>query len=58
MKTLLWILSAVALLLTIVPPAMVAAGSMEAPLMKTLMLAATVFWFIVWPMAIRSRSAE
>jgi len=58
MKTLLWILSAVALLLTIVPPAMVAAGSMEAPLMKNLMLAATVFWFIVWPVAIRSRSAE
>jgi hypothetical protein len=58
MKNTLWILSAAALLLTIVPPLLVAAGSMDAPLMKNLMLAATVGWFIVWPLAIRCRADD
>lgn len=56
MKTPLWILSALALLLTIIPPVLVAAGSMDATLMKQMMLGATVLWFIVWPLALREPS--
>lgn len=58
MKPLLWAVSGLALLLTIVPPALFAAGSIAETPMKNLMLGATVLWFIVWPLAIRRGETE
>lgn len=56
MKKILLALSALALILTIVPPILTAAGKLDADMMKNLLLAATAVWFIVWPAAIRERS--
>jgi hypothetical protein len=54
MKKLLYGLSALLLLLTIGPAILNAAGKMDAGLMKSIMLAATILWFIVWPAALRA----
>jgi hypothetical protein len=55
MKPLLLGLSALALLLSIVPPVLTAAGKLDAELMKQLLLAGTVLWFVVWPAALGPR---
>ena len=55
MKPLLFSLSAAALLLTMIAPLLNASGKLDAPLMKHLLLAATLLWFIVWPAAIRQK---
>lgn len=57
MKKILFALSALALILTIVPPILTAAGKLDAVVMKNLLLAATVVWFIVWPAAIREKKS-
>ena len=55
MKKILLALSATALLLTVVPPLLTAAGKLDAATMKHLLLAATILWFAVWPAAIRGK---
>jgi len=57
MKKILFALSALALLVTIGAPVLTAAGKLDADMMKNLMLAATIVWFIVWPAAIRSKAS-
>jgi hypothetical protein len=57
MKKILFALSAVALLLTIVSPLLNAAGKLDQDVMKHLMLAATILWFIVWPAAIQDKAS-
>lgn len=57
MKKILFALSAFALLLTVVPPVLTAAGKLDAALMKDLLLGATVLWFIVWPAALRDKAS-
>ena len=57
MKKILFALSAVALLLTIVSPLLNAAGKLDPEIMKHLMLASTILWFIVWPAAIRGKAS-
>ena len=56
MKKILLFLSAVALFLTIIPPILTAMGRLDAGLMKDLLLGATLLWFAVWPVAIRSKA--
>jgi len=53
MKTPALIVSVVALALTIVPPLLLLAGSLEEGMMKTLMVVGTVLWFVAWPLANR-----
>lgn len=57
MKKILYALSAIALLITIASPVLNAAGKLDAALMKNLLLASTVVWFVVWPAAIRSKAS-
>ncbi len=57
MKKILFALSALALLVTIGAPVLTAAGKLDADMMKNLMLAATIVWFIVWPAASRSKAS-
>jgi len=49
MKTLLKILSFLALLIVIVPPAAYLAGKVEKPMMGILMLVGTIVWFLTVP---------
>ncbi|MEQ9824390.1 MAG: hypothetical protein ABQ298_08400 [Puniceicoccaceae bacterium] len=49
MKTLLKLLSYLALLLVVVPPIFYLAGSIEKPTMSNLMLAGTLVWFATVP---------
>lgn len=55
MRNLLLTLSALALALVVVPPALNMSGSLETDAMKAIMLAGTVLWFIAWPLADRGR---
>jgi|688.fasta_scaffold51693_5 hypothetical protein len=57
MKKTLYALSAAALLVTIACPVLNAAGKLDASLMKNLLLATTILWFIVWPAAIRGKAS-
>ena len=47
------IASIAALALTIVPPILFMSGSLAESTMKTLMVVATLLWFISWPLANR-----
>lgn len=49
MKTLLKLLSYLALLLVVVPPVLYLAGSLEKSTMSNLMLAGTLVWFATVP---------
>lgn len=49
MKRLLPMLSAIALMLVIVPACLYLAGSVDKPQMKGLMLIGTVLWFLTAP---------
>lgn len=49
MKTVLQIISAIALLVVLVPACLYLAGSMDKPAMQAWMLAGTVLWFVSAP---------
>jgi hypothetical protein len=57
MKKILFALSAIALLLTIVPPLLTAAGKLDTGMMKNILLVSTILWFAVWPMAIKEKKS-
>lgn len=53
MKTPALLASLAALALTIVPPVLRLAGSMEEGPMKAAMVAGALLWFLAWPLANR-----
>lgn len=58
MKQAAFAVSLAALLLVIGPPILFMTGAMGEGLMKAVMLAGTVIWFIAWPMANRESSSS